>query len=158
LGKFYERVYRGLSRYVRQAAWFSAVPEPESRKSGEEAPRKTRAKSITDNGGKLLYPPVYIANHLLEYLWEIGPVEHGGMGMDPVSYREIESWRRGTGIELKPWELRMLRRLSQDYITELNQSAAPDRSAPFGDPYMQFSREIVGKKVSSAMRALAKKE
>jgi hypothetical protein len=55
----------------------------------------------------------------------------GGMGMAPLTFSELESWQRQIGIELKPWEVRLLRRLSGEYCAESSAATKADAPAPF---------------------------
>lgn len=61
-------------------------------------------------------PPVTGPAYLLEYLFEIGPTMAAGMGNGPITFSEILAWQLLTGIRLRPWEVRLLRRLSRDYL------------------------------------------
>lgn len=75
-------------------------------------------------------PPLN-APHLLGYLFEIGPVMAAGMGSGPITHEELQAWQQGTGIELQPWEVRTLRRLSQEYLTESHKAEKSDCPAPW---------------------------
>jgi hypothetical protein len=62
-------------------------------------------------------------SYLIDYLFEIGPAMDGGMGIVPLSYGEIAAWSLLTGIRLRPWEARTLRRLSREYVDELHKGS-----------------------------------
>lgn len=53
--------------------------------------------------------------YLLGWFYDVGPAETGGMGPAPLSYSEIRAWRLEQGIELNPWEARILRVLSASF-------------------------------------------
>lgn len=76
-------------------------------------------------------PTVSAGRYLIEYLWEVGPVYHTGAGPAPLPYAEILAWQDSAGIELHPWEIATLRRLSMDYLAESQQATKPDRKAPY---------------------------
>lgn len=76
--------------------------------------------------------PEVRADYLLGYFFEVGPVMAGGMGPAPITQQEIAAWQANTGVELRPWESRVIRQLSADYITELHKAEDPDRAAPWG--------------------------
>ena len=40
------------------------------------------------------------------------------MGAGPLSWREIDAWCNRTHIDLAPWESRLIRRLSVEYLAE----------------------------------------
>jgi hypothetical protein len=68
--------------------------------------------------GGITHPPMppNPAPHITEWLVEMGLSEAAGMGVAPLSWTTIDAWCRRTGIDLSPWEARLIRRLSQDYI------------------------------------------
>ncbi|WP_242183216.1 hypothetical protein [Sphingomonas sp. CARO-RG-8B-R24-01] len=58
------------------------------------------------------------AQHLVQYLVEMGMSEAAGMGMVPLSWREINAWCDRTRVDLAPWEARLIRRMSTEYLAE----------------------------------------
>lgn len=76
-------------------------------------------------------PPVECGEYLLNYLFEIGPVLHGGMGGIPLTNAEIDAWQRNMSIRLSPWESRALHHLSRIYLAEHQAASDPKRSAPW---------------------------
>lgn len=101
-------------------AWLNATPKPPegSKRAtiGSES-RRTRAETLKAQGAKLVLPP-NPAPHLIGWLVELGISEAAGMGMVPLSWREIRAWQEATGITLSPWEARLLRTLSAEYLAE----------------------------------------
>jgi hypothetical protein len=91
---------------------------------------------------------------LLEYLLEIGPADATGMGAVPISFQEIESWQHQVGVELAPWEVRMLRSLSREYVGELNAATKPDRPMPW-EPGKQQTIQAAANNLRAAVRAMA---
>jgi hypothetical protein len=55
------------------------------------------------------------------------------MGPAPLSFQELEAWARCVPYGLQPWEFRMLRRLSIEWIVESQLAEDPNRAAPWGD-------------------------
>lgn len=78
-------------------------------------------------------PPLEWGGYLLEFLWEVGPTACGPAGPVQLPASEIESWQRQIGIQLQPWEFRLLRRLSGDYANESYAATKPDRPPPFAE-------------------------
>ena len=75
------------------------------------------------------------APSLLAWLLELGITESGGMGPVPLSWREIAEWTRLSGIELPPWQVRLLRNLSVAYIAESRRAEEELCAPPWGrDP------------------------
>lgn len=80
-------------------------------------------------------PPVQGGAHLVAYLFELGPTVPAGMGAGPLTIAEIDPWCRRLGIDLAPWELRWLVRLSKEYLSESHkatQQFAPPPWIPDG--------------------------
>lgn len=70
--------------------------------------------------------------YLLDIFMEIGPTGAGGMGPVPISHQEILAWQTNTGICLEPWEVRIVRRLSFEWIAESRRAEDPDSTEPGG--------------------------
>jgi len=157
LGKFYAGVIEDLTLYARQLAWFSAKPKhperPGSVSSRIKVADKTRGQEIVDRGGTPLMPDVGDAAYLVAYWQQMGMVEQGGMGMAPMSSRELAAWCSGAGIDLQPWEFHALREMSKQYLVQLNESEKPECPPPYGDPATVFDRNVVSKKVTQAFQA-----
>ncbi|WP_066723580.1 phage tail assembly chaperone [Sphingomonas pituitosa] len=56
--------------------------------------------------------------HIINWLVEIGLSEAAGMGVGPISWREINEWQRATCVTLSPWEARLIKTLSTTYVVE----------------------------------------
>lgn len=77
-------------------------------------------------------PPLPDAQ-LVEWLMEIGPIETGGMAGTAISWITLDAWCNRTGIDLQPWQSRLLRRLSGDWLAETDRAKAPDCAPPWTD-------------------------
>jgi hypothetical protein len=119
--------------YVRHLAWLDAIPQ---RKSKKETPENTvsRRNATLSKGGAIEMPELECGDYLIKHLFDVGPTLVAGMGNGPVTYSEIEAWQRITGIHLLPWEAALLRRLSNEYLSESLAAVEHDRPAPFGTP------------------------
>lgn len=71
------------------------------------------------------------APQIVARLIEIGLTGSTGMGPAPLSWLEIEAWQRVTGFDLMPWEARLLRTLSVDYIAEGRRAESENCPAPW---------------------------
>jgi hypothetical protein len=80
---------------------------------------------------------------LVEYLFDAGPANAGNV----LSWADLEEWQRETGIDLSPWQSRLLRRLSGDYLAEFRAAAEHDAPPPWK------ARQI--SETKAAVRALA---
>jgi len=144
MGKFYEGQYDELSLYVRQLAWLNTVPEKREH---------SRLQALQAEGRDPDLPEADLS-YLAEYLLEIGPVLRGGAQPTPVTHQEIQSWQELTGIALQPWEVRFIRRLSHEYLAQVQTSVKPSAPPPWQPGATQErTREVVARKVQNAMRA-----
>lgn len=102
-------------------------------------------------------PPVYAGEHLLEYLFEIGPAKAAGMGgMIGLDETDILAWQTNHDMRLSSWEIRTIRRLSQEYAAASADSRSPQSQPPYlpsRDGISQDQR----KRISDAMSAWADK-
>jgi hypothetical protein len=94
--------------------------------------------------------------YLIDYLLQVGPASSSGMGLAVISFTELQAWQACAGIVLQPWEGQILRRLSADYITESVRAEKPDCPPPYGNPELEFDRDVVGKKIANALKAFAR--
>lgn len=74
------------------------------------------------------------AGRVVDWLFEVGPTVPGGMGPAALTHSEILAWQRNVGIRLTPWEARMLRALSREYLSEHLAADDPARPPPWVDP------------------------
>ena len=99
--------------------------------------------------------PEVNADYLIWYLFEIGPVQSTSGGVGPITHGEIQIWMELIGIELHPWEVRCLRKLSFDYLNESHNAEKADCPPPWEpQQWTQEHRNAVSNKVQSAMRSL----
>ena len=134
---------------MRQVAWLNAVPESIAR-PGAKTPTATasgsRRERLVRDGLQPQLPIVAAGGHVLTWLFEVGPTQQSGMGPTPITFQELESWQRQTGLELQPWEVRMLRHLSLEYLQESQAAVKSDRKPPYGS--LQRSPAL-GKKIDA---------
>ncbi len=88
---------------------------------------------MVKDGIQPLLPDVDAGQYLIDWLMEIGPTLPAGMGSGVLTFSEIATWQQLVGLELQPWEVRALRRLSEDYLAESNAATDPRRPPPYGD-------------------------
>ena len=93
------------------------------------------------------------ADYLLAYLWEIGPTLAAGMGSGPITHQELFAWQANSGIELQPWETRVLRRLSIEYLIASQKAEKADCVAPWQPAAVD--RAAVTNRMLQSIRALA---
>jgi hypothetical protein len=104
----------------------------EQRKAG---PGMTRLARYRKDGVAPQMPPPGAAGYLADILWEIGPTLALGMGEGPVTQSEIRAWQHNMDVQLQPWEVQLLRRLSQEYLAQAHQATDPGCKPPYGQLY-----------------------
>lgn len=82
------------------------------------------------------------APHIIYRLTEIGLTEANGMGASPLSWREIEAWQRSTRVRLAPWEARLIRQLSIEYLGEARRAESENCPAPYHTEVTRREREV----------------
>jgi hypothetical protein len=132
VGKLQRRLEGGLKLWIRQLAWLHATPRPDARtKRAQNEPDEPVSSRIEQMRRQRIAPamPPNPAPHITDWLLEIGLTEAAGMGAAPLSWRELDAWCDRTGVNLDPWESRLIRRLSSAYIAE-GQSAESENCPP----------------------------
>lgn len=100
-------------------------------------------------------PPVPLhAVYLLDHWQDVGPTGVGAMGETVLSYGEIHAWCDLTGVELEPWEARLLRHLSGEYLGERAAAADPMRLAPWAQVSAE-QKAAAGQRLAQQLNALA---
>lgn len=93
------------------------------------------------DGIPVLMPP-NPAPAMINRLLEIGLTEAAGMGAVPLSWREIDSWCHRTSVNLPPWEARLLRQLSVEYLAEGRRAESENCPPPWRAEVTQREREL----------------
>jgi hypothetical protein len=137
LGKFYEELGDELSLYTRQLAWLIARPRSADAKPGDTDP-PTRLEEMEGRGEWPDLPPVSPAlfdnpvatGHpvMVQWMLDAGPTEPGSGAAAALSWRALNAWTIGTGIPLEPWQGRLLRRLSSDWLAQSDKARKPGLS------------------------------
>lgn len=123
-------------------AWLAATPKPPEG-SKRTAQKISRAEALKKDGIALPMPPSPMP-HVVQWLVELGISEAAGMSAVPLSWREIDAWSQRTGVHPSPWESRLLRRLSGEYLAESrraeDETCPPPWRAPV--PQRQIETEV----------------
>lgn len=156
MGQFLKGGGDALSVYVRHAAWLNAAPDPPESKGPKPPPPISRREALEAEDIEPEMPPIEWGRHILDYLWDVGPAMAGGMGPSPLTCGELQSWQDQMGIELQPWELQLLRRLSKDYVGESSRATERDCPAPWQSEEFQPDRRLAAIDQRDAFRNLSK--
>jgi len=128
-------------------AWLHATPKPDERtKRAQMGAAATitpisRAEQMKRDGIPVQMPP-NPAPHLVAWLVEMGMNEAAGMGMVPLSWCEINAWCDRTRIDLAPWEARLIRKLSTEYLAESRRAESENCPPPWKAEVTQREREV----------------
>lgn len=139
-----------MALYVRQAAWLDAIPERDE-KDKRPANTVSRRKALEEKSDPIDMPELTCGDYLVNFLYEVGPTMAAGMGAGPLTYSELEAWQRANGIELRPWESALMRRLSCEYASESHAATKRDRPAPFAGaaPTRRSMQSEIDRKLNS---------
>lgn len=146
--QFFAQCVEDLILYARQQAWLHATPED------EEISRHSVIKRAGDTAA-LDPPPLEGCGHLIEWLFECGPINNGGMGQAPISWTDIKDWSSLTGINITGWEAGVLKKLSSAYLSEYQQAKDPVRIAPYQPELTEDRRERVSDKIGNVFGKIA---
>jgi len=135
---------------VRQVAWLHATPERAP--NGPE--RQSRIEEMKARGETPLLPN-NPAPYLTDWLFDVGPINGDAL----VGYGDLAAWQQIAGIELLPWEAKLIRRLSAEYSNERYRARKADYPAPYSGALDDIvaNRAAVDAKVRSAFLNLKKK-
>ena len=133
---------------MEQVGWLHAIPEK------QEGDALTRLEQMKAKGEVPLLPP-NPAPYLTDWLFEIGPSSGDGA----ISFGDLAAWQGIVGVDLKPWEAKLIRRLSGVYLGTLRGTRKPDCPPPYtGLPDdIIANRAAVDAKVRAAFLNLKKK-
>lgn len=127
---------------------------PKSENSNVES-TKTRLEIIEDDGRAPHYPPLECAEHIIDYLFDVGPVMSGGMGSIQLTNTELQHWQQNVGIRLQPWEARFIRNLSRDYLGETHRATEKGCPAPWQSGIEHIDKSVSVAHMKNSLRALA---
>lgn len=126
-------------------AWLAATPKPDPRsRRGKVAEPETPISRLDRMQRLGIDPPMppNPAPHIIARLIEIGLTEAAGMGIVPIGWQTIDAWCRRTGSDLDPWEARMLRRLSVEYVAENRRAESENCPPPWRAEVTQREIEV----------------
>ena len=126
-----------------------------------EGAKKSRLKSYKDfdeTSSFLTLPNLDGAEYLVTLLFEAGLVQSNGMGVNALSWVEIESWLRVTQLNLSVWEKLTIKSMSEVYAGELSTATKKDSPAPYThvDVALVADREMIADKLKNAFASFKK--
>lgn len=125
-------------------AWLNATPKPPAGSKRADPKFERKVLSRRDQMKKDGIPvrmPSNPAPLIINRLVEIGLTEAAGMGAAPLSWSTIDAWCNRTGIDLPPWEARLIRHLSVEYLAESRRAESENCPPPWRAEVTQRERE-----------------
>jgi len=123
-------------------AWLNAMPKPDPRtkrgQAADQPPAISRAAKMKKDGIPIQMPPSP-APHIIDRLVEIGLTDADGA---PISWLAINEWQRATCVHLAPWEARLIRRLSVEYVAESRRAESENAAPPWRTDVTPREREV----------------
>ena len=126
-------------------AWLNATPKPDERSKAARPefarPRASRIERLKRDRVPVVMPP-NPAPAIINRLMEMGLSEAAGMGLAPLSWREIDAWCNRTGVDLPPWEARLIRQLSVEYLAESRRAESENCPPPWRAEVTEREKEV----------------
>lgn len=133
-------------------AWLNATPKPPTGvKQPVNAPAPVSRAARMKADGIDPQMPLNPAPHFIDRLVEIGLTESTGMGNVPLSWASIHWWQVVTSIELSPWEARLIRKLSVEYLAESRRAEDAGCPAPWQTARSQREIEVEAERLRSVL-------
>lgn len=135
-------------------AWLNTAPKPDERtkraKLNGDAPAITRAERMKKDGAAIPMPPNPLP-HVVDRLIEIGLTEAAGMGAGPVSWQTMDAWANRTGMDIPPWEARLIRRLSVEYVAEQHRAESENCPPPWRWQITEAEKQAANRDLDSLL-------
>ena len=126
-------------------AWLNATPKPPEGSKRASTPNQPPAVSRVEQLKRYGLParmPPNPAPHFIDRLVEIGLTEATGMGSAPLSWSSIASWQSVMCITLQPWESRLIRKLSVEYLAESRRAECENCPPPWRTEPTEQERQV----------------
>jgi len=106
-----------------------------------------------ESGGQIDLPDLepYL-QYIVNLLFEAGPSSAGAQSAITITWVELQAWQAGIGLSMPPWLLRLLRRLSADYVAESHKAQADDAPPPWELEWSSEHRARVAGHIRKVMR------
>lgn len=133
-------------------AWLNAAPKPPTgvKLPANAPPPVSRVAALKADKIDPQMPP-NPAPHFIDWLVEIGLTESTGMGNVPLSWASIHWWQVVTSITLSPWEARLIRKLSVEYLAESRRAEEAGCPAPWKTARSQREIEVEDARLRSVL-------
>ena len=96
-------------------------------------------------------PDLEEASYLLSYWHDAGTCSVGGMGISPLTWQEIRAWRLENEMSLDGFEIKAIRLLSSEYVSEYHAASDKARVAPFSPEEENLDRVLISNKIGNIL-------
>lgn len=100
--------------------------------------------------GTMIDVPDMKCAYLFDYLLKIGTMTFNGMANVPLSWQELNAWVQVTGTPLNVWELKVIHRASEVYVSQVELSRKAD--APMPERIIVQDQAKLAKRIKSVLR------
>lgn len=139
----------GLILHVKQLAWLHAVPEKKKESRGEELRRR-----FGEDCREVDLPSVDGCEHLVSYLFEVGPSVRG----EELTHGDLRSYQENTGTFLDEFDASMMVRMSREYLAQYRKASAKTCPAPWRRERTPEELEALAALKAEARRARQQKK
>ena len=94
------------------------------------------------------------ALEIVGYLMDAGPTLQTAAGESPLTHSELRAWQDNTSTVLQPWQASLIKRLSEEYLSQRIQSVDPHAPAPYMAEPSEATRASVSKRLKEGLRSL----
>lgn len=124
-------------------AWLNTAPKPPKGVNVPENAPPPVSRMAQMKADKIVpRMPDNPAPHFINRLIEIGLTETTGFGAAPLAWSSIVAWQEAVCISLQPWEARLIRKLSVEYLAETRRAEEAGCPAPFQTERSQRELEV----------------
>lgn len=90
--------------------------------------------------------------------YEVGLIHSNGMGPCEVSHQEIAAWRDVAGVDLKPWQGILIKRLSREFVSAVQEFANQNARQPYSSDkaIQQPAHRGLGAAIADAQAMISK--
>lgn len=136
--------------YARHLGWLNATPE------GDKMSRRDELSKGGEGSPFLEMPELEEAAYLIAYWHDAGTCSVSGMGISPLTWLEIRAWRLENEMYIDGFEIKAIRLLSSEYVSEYHAATDKSRPAPFSPEEENLDRVLISSKVSNLLSGFKK--
>lgn len=114
----------------------------------------SRLQKRLDDDVSIDMPDVEGFETILDYLSELGYVNRGFNGAEPLTYSDVSGWNDATGGFVDQWVIRMLVDLSRDYCYQASISGDKMCKPPHAMEVDDYDLEIIRETADAKIRGL----